>query len=731
MTFSITFDNNSKIFHLTNGNISYIIEIVNERYLAHRYWGRALKSYHKLNQKPLSKKTFAAVLDLNQPTFSLEFLPAEFPHAYQGDYKQTALSIAQIDGNDMLRLQYDRFKIIAGLPNIPDLPQARNHKTDPAKTLILYLKDDLAGVQVELFYSIFEHNNSIIRSSKVTNIGTDCLTINHLASASLDLFYNNQTITSLHGSHQNEFQLQQQPLPHGLFKTATTRGASGPQYVPFIALNQKATEDSGEVWALTLIYSGNHAEIAERDQYDQVRLQIGINPEQFAWRLACNESFYSPQAVLVFSNQGFNAMSQEFHQFTKKHLINPLFLEKPAPILTNSWEMTYYDVNEEKMMGLIETASSLGFEAVVLDDGWFKKRHSSKSSLGDWQVDKEKFPHDLFPIIKKIHANNMKFGIWFEPEMISAKSELIKKHPNWVMKATNYPALYGRNQFFLDLTLPAVQTFIVDTLANFITTYQIDYLKWDMNRHITEPFSQMRNHQHPKAYSHQYMLALYRIIARLTKQFPKVLFENCSSGGGRFDYGMLYYFPQTWASDNTDGLDRQLIQYGASYLFHPYQMTGHVSTTPNHQTQRRIALETRMELASATNMGYELDLMKLDSTTKHKVKQHLDQYKKIRQLIKDANFYRLCSPFTSNLCGWLFESKTQTDYFLTVFRNNYHVTEQAYNLKIPHLNPDLDYLLVEKNLVVSGSELVYSGIALSFAKHDHSALTLHLKTCTP
>ncbi|MEY8463226.1 alpha-galactosidase [Streptococcus merionis] len=726
MTLKITFDQKEQLFHLTNGKMSYIMELVDQSYLAHCYWGRYLKGYRKQNQVPFYKKTFAAFPSLEKPEFSLEFLPLEFPQAYHGDYRQSAIVACQDNGEDMLRLVYKNHRIFDGVPTIPDLPQARKNVTDKAKTLIVKLFDEIAHVEVELFYTLFEHSNGLIRSSKVTNLGEQRLTIQQLASASVDMFYQEQIITTLYGSHQKEFQIHRQKISHGQFKTGTTRGASGPQYVPFIAISEQSSEYSGDVHAMSLIYSGNHCELVERDQYDQLRLQIGINSEQFAWTLNYRESFYSPQAILVYSPDGYNGMSQEFHNFSNSHLVSPQFRDFNAPILINSWEMTYFDVNESKMLALVDKATELGFEAIVLDDGWFQGRDDSKSSLGDWVVDREKFPSDLSRIVEKTRQSGLKFGIWFEPEMISPNSKLIKEKPEWVMKSSQYPALYGRNQLILDLAQKDVQDFLIEMLSQFIKRYRIDYIKWDMNRHISDPFSQRPTGQHPKAYSHLYILGLYRIIDRLTSLFPQVLFENCSSGGGRFDFGMLYYFPQTWTSDNTDGFDRQEIQYGASYLFHPYQMTGHISTIPNHQTNRETPLKTRENLASSTNMGYELDILQFEEIEDLSTKEHINRYKLDREWLKSSTFYRLASPSNGNLCAWLFESKDKSRYSLVAFRNRFQVNEHQHILKLPYLNPELNYFIEEKQLIVSGSEITYSGLYLDFEKQDWDSITLHL-----
>lgn len=725
MTINIHVDLDNHIFHLKNDNMSYIIEIVNNNYLKHCYWGHALNSYNKLNKAKMSKRTFAAFSDINNPDFSLEFLPQEFPIDYQGDYKNPAIKVTLSDGSDIIRLNYDSYEIINDAIILNELPHARKNDTDSAKTLIINLIDNIAKIKVQLFYTIFEHTDVIVRSSKIFNIGNAPFTLNHLVSASFDLPYQNQLCHSFFGSHQDEFQIQCQKISHGQFKIGTSRGASGPQYPPYLAISSNATEFFGDVHGMTLIYSGNHTELIERDQYDQLRLQIGLNPDQFSWILQPNQSFQTPQAVLSYSPNGLNGLAQNFHKFTKDHLINPVFRKKSSPILINSWEMTYYDVNEKLMLGIINRASELGFEAVVLDDGWFKGRTSSKSSLGDWKVDKAKFPNSLFNIIKEAHQKNLKFGIWFEPEMISPNSELYKNHPDWVVKSPKYDCFFSRSQWVLDLTQKDVQNYIISTLTNFINTYSIDYIKWDMNRHIVENESQLKNNQHSKAFSHLYMLGLYRIINQLTKTFPEVLFENCSSGGGRLDYGMLYYFPQTWASDNTDGLNRQFIQYGASYLFHPYLLTGHVSAIPNHQTMRSTPLKSRMNLASSTNMGYELDILNLNNDEEKYISNHIKEYKSERDTLQNSNFYRIISPFDSNICSWMF--KTQTESIVYIFRNLNKVTRRYEILKIPYLDVDSDYYISELDLVISGSELAFSGIYVEFPNNDWESCKYHIK----
>ena len=389
--------------------------------------------------------------------------------------------------------------------------------------------------------------------------------------------------------------------------------------------------------------------------------------------------------------------------------------------------MTYFDVTEELLTKLIDSASDLGFETVVLDDGWFDNRNSSKTSLGDWLVDDKKFPNGIPSLVDYAKEKNISFGIWFEPEMISPNTELIKQHPEWVMKSKSYEPLLGRNQYFLDLTNKDVQDFIIKTLSNAITNFGVNYIKWDMNRHMTDPFSLTDAAKNAQEFSHKYILGLYRIIDTLTSSYPNVLFENCSSGGGRLDPGMLFYFPQTWVSDNTDALDRQQIQYGTSYLFPISSLTGHVSQVPNHQTGRKTPFETRAALASSTNMGYEMNIIDMNEKEKKQVFNHLSDYKEERDLILYGDFYRITSPFESNVCSWMFTDKEKNHAILYVFRNIYQVYDLSLLIRIPHLNPESLYQIGNSDNVYSGSEIANAGISFENPMQDFIVQKLVLK----
>lgn len=719
----IRFNSENNIFTLSNNHITYIMEIVEHSYLVHRYWGKKLAGYHFSNRPLLNKRTFAATPNNEKPEISPEFLPFELPFSHQGDYRSSAIQIQQENADEITRFCYKSYEIQNGVIELTDLPHARN-TDEQAQTLIIYLYDQIAEIELALYYTIFEDSPVIVRSSRVKNVGTQSLKVTKLLSASIDTRYDQQLATTFYGTHQKEFQLNRSKIQHGLFKIGSSRGASGPQYPPFIALSKDANEFQGEVHAITLIYSGNHEIALERDQYNHLRIQIGLNSETFSWRLEAGETFYSPQALLSYSDQGFNGSSQSFHQFFTNHLIHPAWKSKDRPILINSWEMTYYDVNDKLIRKLIDAASDLGFETVVLDDGWYGQRNSSRTSLGDWNVDTEKFPEGIKPLVDYAKQKNVGFGIWFEPEMISPNTELIQKHPDWVMRSKNYEPLLGRSQYVLDLTNVDVQEFIIITLSKAIAEWGVNYIKWDMNRHMTDPFSQSQTFESSE-YSHRYMIGFYRIVNELTNAYPEVLFENCSSGGGRLDPGMLFYFPQTWISDNTDGLDRQQIQYGASYLFPISSITGHVSDVPNHQTNRIVSFKTRAALASSTNMGYEMDIIQMSNEEKKSIRKHLKDYNQERALIMKGTFYRLHSPFESNTCVWMFANKKQA--IIYVFRNVYQVYDLSLLIKIPALDSQSLYQEQRTKQVYSGSELANCGLALENTKGDIIVQKINLK----
>ncbi len=722
----IMYDAEKHIFHLSNQKISYIMEL-KENTLLHRYWGSRLRSYHGANRPEAVKRTFAASLNPQNPLFSLETEPQEFSCPHQGDYRETSVSVQLQNGAVAGRMKYQSYEIMDRLPVIEGMPHIRTRKQTAARTLAVHFLDEVGKTELTLYYSILEDSAVIIRSARITNQGNQAAWIEKASSALIDTTYQRQQLITFYGTHQKEFQISRQEIGHGTCSIGSCRGASSPQYPPFAALcTRETTEHAGEVHAFQLIYSGNHCASVQRDQYDHLRVVIGIHPDDFSWKLLPGESFQTPQAVLTYSNTGFNGMSQELHQLYTEHLFPGQWAKKKRPVLLNSWEMCYFDVSEEKMLHVIKEAAKLGFELVVLDDGWFGHRNNSKSSLGDWTVNTEKFPHGLTPLMECAKENGIQLGIWFEPEMISPDSALMQAHSDWHMQADGYTPLLGRNQLVLDLTQKEVQDYIIKTVSDFIKKYPVSYIKWDMNRHMTDPDSLYLPPDRKGEFFHRYMLGLYRILETLTTDFPEVLFENCSSGGGRFDAGMSFYMPQTWCSDNTDALDRQSIQYGASYLFPPSAVTAHVSAVPNHQTGRSMPFDTRAAVASSANMGYELNILELSLEEREQIRTHLAAYKQEREFLFHGDFYRLYSPFDGENCAWMFIDPEKTHALIYCFIREYEVSSLSCLLKIPYVDSQKIYEEKSTGRCFAGEELIYAGLAVNPARGDFPVIRLEL-----
>ena len=486
-------------------------------------------------------------------------------------------------------------------------------------------------------------------------------------------------------------------------------------------MRKETTEEQGEVFGANLIYSGNFWGCVQCGQYGTTRVQLGINPFQFCWNLKPGEQFDTPETVLVYSTEGLGGMSAIFHRLYRKRVCRGKFREKERPVLLNSWEGRYFAISEEKMLELADTAVEAGIELLVMDDGWFRGRNSDTTSLGDWIEDQEKFPEGLQKLAEKVREKGVEFGIWFEPEMVSPESELYKKHPDWVIRSKRYRPIRSRNQLVLDLANPEVREYLIEALSKILKNGNITYVKWDMNRHLTDLGSAFLNRENQGELSHRYVLGLYSILEYLTEMFPDVLFESCSSGGGRFDAGMLYYMPQTWTSDNTDAVCRLKIQHGTSMLFPTVSMGAHVSAVPNHQVGRTTSLETRYIVAAAGNLGYELDLQKLSQDEMELIKKQIAQYKRIRRTVQFGAYYRLADPFSENQSAWNFVSE---DGKQIVFSHVQILARSAYRiptLRLRGLDPKAEYKNVETGEVFGGDELMYAGITIPRVRQDFSA----------
>ncbi len=663
-------DHRGRRFHLNAGDTSYVFEATAEGALAHWYWGPQIRPGSTLDRRALLlPRPFAPNPIPVQEEFSFDVLPQEYPTWGRGDYRAPAYQIRLDNGSAVTDLRFREYQIVSGKPRLKGLPHIYVDDPSQADSVVVVLEDALAGVRAEITYTAMAETNAIVRSTTLYNRGQRPWTIERALSASVDLPESGWDWIRLTGSWGRERQIERSRLGPGMSSIQSRRGASSHQANPFLALIEATGgEMHGWVYAMNLVYSGNFVAAAEVDQFDVTRMAIGIDPFQFQWTLGPGESFQTPEAVLVFSDQGLGKMSDSFHRLYRRHLMREPWRSQERPIVLNNWEATYFAFNEEKLLNLADAAQSLGVEVLVLDDGWFGQRNDDRSSLGDWTANPEKLPHGVAGLAAKIRGLGLKFGLWVEPEMVSPNSDLYREHPDWCLHVPDRSSSEGRHQLVLDLSREDVGDWMIGWMTNLLSHAPIDYIKWDMNRHMTEVGSERWPENRQTEVQHRYMLGLYRVLETLTATFPEVLFEGCSGGGGRFDPGMLYYMPQTWTSDDSDAIERLTIQYGTSLVYPPIAMTAHVSAVPNHQVGRMTPMATRGWVAMSANFGYELDFTQLTAEDRLAIGEQILCYKELRPLIQFGRFLRLRDPHQGNQAAWMFVDDGQ-DQALVVWVN--------------------------------------------------------------
>ncbi|MFR0554257.1 alpha-galactosidase [Loigolactobacillus coryniformis subsp. coryniformis] len=714
-TATIYFRDEEKQFHLSNEKISYIFNVSTDGKLLQLYYGKALpeKDYSyliEMHHRPMT--TYRQEHDL---LYSLEHLKQDFPEYGTTDFRHPAISLRQQNGSRITDFTYLKHKITDGKPKLNQLPATYVEDNSESKTLIITLKDDLTNVELELSYTIFSDLPIITRSTRVLNKGTQTQAIENIASLSLDLPDANYDWLQLSGAWGRERAIKERALQQGIQSIESTRGISSHQHNPFVALKRKnADEHQGEVIGTAFVYSGNFLIQAEVDTWDVTRLRVGINPFGFEWQLKSNESFTTPEAVLVYSDQGLNGMSQAFHKLFRKRLARGKWRDQERPVLINNWEATYFDFNEDKLVSIAETAHDVGIELFVLDDGWFGERNNDHAGLGDWSVNKQRLPHGIGSLAARIRKIGLKFGLWFEPEMINKDSQLYREHPDWLIHTPQRQDHHGRNQFVLNFSMPAVVDNIFNQMSAIIDESKLDYIKWDMNRPLTDVYDSHLDFSQQGEVFHRYVLGVYRLYDMLTTKYPNVLFESCSSGGGRFDPGLLYYAPQTWTSDDSDAIERLKIQYGTSMLYPISSMGAHVSIIPNHQTNRLTPLETRGNVAFFGSFGYELDLNQLTDKEINVVKSQVSFYKKYRSVLHNGTFYRLLSPFNNDeQTAWMVVSPDKKIAIVAHYKTLNQVNRSYQRLKLKGLNATFEYEL--DNSMYTGCELMNAGLIITDA----------------
>lgn len=724
----ITFDQKNGIFHLHNTQVSYVLQVTKEGYLLHRYWGKAVCTYRESASLVFLDRGFSPNPTSDDRTFSLDTLPMEYPSYGSGDFRTPAFEAAFADGSAVTDLRYASHRVVAGKPGLPGLPATYVETAAEAQTLEITVKDVLSGLEAVLSYTVFEQGGAITRSMRFQNSGKAPVRLLRVLSASIDFSDNVFELLTLDGAHANERNITRRRLTPGTQLVDSCRGASSHQHNPFIALLRPNTdENTGEAYGFNLVYSGNFLAQAQVDQFHTARVSIGINPFDFEWLLRPGESFQSPEAVLVYSEAGLDGLSQVYHKLYRERLCRGKFRDALRPVLLNSWEAAYFNFDADSILKLAQEAKDVGIELVVLDDGWFGKRDDDNSSLGDWVIYHKKLPEGLDGLGKRIHELGLQFGLWFEPEMVSENSDLYRAHPDWCLHVNGRPHTRGRNQLVLDLSREDVCTYIVDAVCDILSSAPIDYVKWDMNRHMTEVGSAKLPPERQRETAHRYILGLYRVMDAITSRFPDVLFESCSGGGGRFDPAILYYMPQTWTSDNTDAVCRLKIQYGTSIIYPPSTICSHVSVSPNEQVGRITPLQTRGYVAMSGNFGYELDLGKLSKTEKAEVSCQIALYKEIRPLIQFGKQHRLLSPFEGNETAWLYVSQDGSEALAFYFKVLAQPAVPIRILRLKGLDPSEQYRDLGSNKVFGGDELMYIGLTVPIENGDFISTIWHFK----
>ncbi len=690
---------NDTVFHLETKNTSYCFRVMKSGHLEHLHYGarisieRGLDAIiEKHNFTPGCSVMYAKLF----PNQAMEDISLELSTVGKGDTREPMIDLIHADGSRTCDFVYESASIMHGKAELLGLPSSYD-ETGECMSLILMLKDKNSETKAELIYSVFEDCDIITRSMRIHNQESGDIRILRALSMQLDIDEDEFYLTDFHGTWAREMQMNQRKLLPGICMNDSKSGFSSNHCNPFFMLCRSETgETQGECYGGNLIYSGNHYEAFEVSPYHKTRVLSGINPSGFEYILSKGESFETPEAVLTFSDKGYEGISRNMHSFIREHIVRGKWKKKERPVLVNSWESFYFKFNETKLCRLAAEAKKLGAELFVLDDGWFGKRNDDTSSLGDWTPDKEKLPRGLKGLAGKIKSLGLDFGIWVEPEMISENSQCYRKHPDWALRQQDREHSLGRNQMLLDLTKREVQEYIIESMRSVFTQGDITYVKWDMNRNISDVKTELGidNHYTAGSYTHRYILGLYRILDTLTSDFPDILFEGCASGGNRFDLGMLCYMPQIWASDNTDAISRTQIQNGYSYGYPMSVIGAHVSGCPNHQTLRNTNLETRFNVAAFGLLGYECNLGELTREEKEKVKGQIAFYKKFRYSLQFGEFTRL--RFTDNEVQWMvYEKETGQGIVLHLHRE---VIPNQPHTKLRLRNLDLDQLYHFSNL---------------------------------
>lgn len=728
----VIYDKQNSIFNLQTPDTSYIIGIYENKLPIHIHYGKRLNKTYDMEKMLDLDFSDGEGFCVNSVEFekpiSLTILPLEFPTYGSGDYRTPVFHAQYEDGSTVSKFYYDGHKIYDGKPKIDGLPATYVESDSEAQTLELYLKDDLTGVRVVIRYTVYNNRNVITRSHTIINGGNGVVKLKNVMSGCIDFPDMDYEFVTFNGAWARERFIKKNPLFPGKQSVESLRGSSSHFFNPFVCLASKnATEDYGDVYGINLVYSGNFESGVYVDTQNRTRLYTGINPFDFEWKLEVGECFNTPECVMVYSDSGFCKLSHTYHELIRNRLCRGKYRDKERPVLINNWEATYFDFNEEKIVNIAKKAAEAGIELMVLDDGWFGKRNDAHTSLGDWYVNKEKLPDGIDGLAEKVNKLGLKFGLWFEPEMISEVSRLYEKHPDWCLHVDGRSRSLGRNQLVLDYSRDDVCDYIIETLSDIFSKANIGYIKWDMNRNMSEIGSAILPADRQRETAHRYMLGLYRVLDTLKSRFPDILMEGCSGGGGRFDMGMFYYFDQFWTSDDSDAVERQYIQTGTSYCYPLSVMGAHVSAVPNHQIHRTVDIDTRAIAAYPGQFGYELDLGLVSDEEFEKVKEQVKLYKNYGKVFHRGDMYRIKSPFEDNMTAWEFISDDGNTVILEIFMIKGIPSSPKNIIKLKGLEENCMYKDELSGKVYSGEVLMNIGLKRGAYKDYMSEIMIFKK----
>lgn len=712
-----------RTFTLQTKNTTYQMQVDRYGFLLHLYYGKKtdgcmdyLLTYY---DRGFSGNPYDAGEDR---TYSMDTLPQEFPCYGNGDFRSTAFAVENADGSMSCDLRYKSHKIFEGKYNLQGLP-AVYASEEEAQTLEILMEDPVTGVKVVLLYGVLPAQDIITRSVCVKNESSGKIYLNKIESASLDFLYGDYELLTFYGRHAMERNVQRVPVVHGTQKIGSVRGTSSHQYNPMMILAEKeTTEDKGNCYAMSFVYSGCFQGEVLKDQLNQTRMMLGLQEEAFRYPLETGEKFQAPEVILSYSSEGMNHLSQNLHHCIRQHICRGKYKEEIRPILINSWEAAYFDFTGDTIYELAKAAKEVDIDMLVMDDGWFGKRDDDNSGLGDWFVNEKKLGGTLGNLIKRINDLGVKFGIWIEPEMVSEDSDLYRKHPDWALTVPGRNPVRSRNQLVLDFSRKEVVDEIYDQICKVLDQGNIEYVKWDMNRSLMDVYSSVTRDQ--GRVLHDYVLGLYDFLERLVQRYPNLLIEGCSGGGGRFDAGMMYYTPQIWCSDNTDAIDRLRIQYGTSFGYPVSVVGSHVSAVPNHQTGRKTPLHTRGVVAMSGTFGYELNLMKLSEEEKQEIREQIAEYKSYAPIIQNGLYYRLSDPTTGEICAWEFvhtDEKEQSKVLLNIVMQVIHGNMTVNYVKLQGLEETAVYREEKSGKRYTGAALMYGGMPLPIEPGEYQA----------